>query len=495
MRTPLFCIALVAACGDNSSPPDDSPDVVVGRTITGNHLVQYRSLDKALLESEPVDMWNNVIEAQVPEGNGWSIRPGTGHRDGTFTIPDVPEGRYWLRVARRPFGETFYWTGGDHISFDEDVLGPMYPDSADDGDQLLLAVDGLSPWQESDELAYFVPEDIVFDTNLVSWPPPDPDTTDLAGRAVDWTGRSLANVDGDEPAFVVQYRTQNVAEGLDLHMPLRSANPTIAQAAGADATLDTTLTVPDALSYHLAWARDRFEEQRTAIHPSTGPSWSHGWSISALPSVVDGDLWVGIEYPLAYATDPTIFEDTTPLDLGTVAIPNPYPTSWLVDLHVVSFPVDFPLPDGTPQTLEGIIGARRSDVTRTDAVEPTITPIRLPAIADHNGFSPQSGVGVTPVVRWAPPAVGTPTSYNLKVIQAVVDPPAPYFPGWYVAAELVLPGDVTQIRLPADLLVPGNTYGIVVRAFDQPGQDVENRPFYQRATAGFADAILGPFVP
>ena len=46
------------------------------------------------------------------------------------------------------------------------------PSDADVGDRTLgsLAIDGLAPWQDGDELAWFVPEDIVFDMNLVGRP-------------------------------------------------------------------------------------------------------------------------------------------------------------------------------------------------------------------------------------------------------------------------------------------------------------------------------------
>jgi hypothetical protein len=491
-----FVLVLLAACGDNAPPVDDGVDPVpTGRTITGSHLVNYRTLDKTVLGSSETDAWDNVIEAHVPDGDGWQIAPGTGHRDGSFEIPGVADGHFWLRVARRPFGETFYWTSADHVSFDEDVLGPENPPSGDDGDQLVLDVDGLVAWEDGDELAWFVPNDVVFDTNVVSFPPPDAGTTDLAGRTVDWTGRPLANVAAGEPAYVVQYRTQTVGDGLAMHMPLRAAQPTIASTAGTDAVLDTTLTTPATFDYHFAWARDAFEAQREFVSPAAGASYAHSWSVSAIPNIVDGDLWLGIEYPLATLADPSLLEDTSPLDLGTVAIANPYPASWLIDLHVVTFPVDFPLPDGTPQSLEGVVGQRRTDVTRTDAVTPMITPIRSPKVAGKDAFVAQTGVGVTPTLSWRAPATGGATSYQIRIIQAYTDPPQPYRPGWYVAAELIVPGDVTEIRLPADLLAPATTYAAVVRAFAQPGQDVESRPFQVRADAGFADTIIGPFTP
>lgn len=495
MRSKALTLLAIAACGDNLPAPIDDEPVATGRTITGSHVVHYRELDKRELAQEPVDLWDTVVEAQVPDGDGWDVRPGVGHRDGSFEIDGVPDGHVWLRLARRPFGDTFFWTDSDHVSFDEDVLGPEQPTSANDGDELGLAVDGVAAWQDGDELAWFVPEDIVFDMNLVGFPAPAPDTTEIT-TTVDWTGRSLAQVAGDEPAFLVQYRTQDVGDGIQARAALRAAHPTIHQVAGATSTIDVTLSDPPTIPYRLAWARDAFEAERTTIHPTrVGASYAHAFNLFASPGIVDGDIWPGVEYPVASLADPSLLEGTTPLDLGTLTIPNPFPQGWLADLYVVTFPVDLPLPDGTPQTLEAVVGARRTDVTRTSPVTPTITPIRAPRIAGRDAFAEPSGVGLAPEISWTAPATGIATSHRLQVIEAVMTPPEPFRPGWYIAAELVVPGDITKIRLPADVLREGSTYAVIVRTFTQEGQDVTTQPFRTRAAASFADAVLGPFTP
>jgi len=500
MRTTLFTSALLAlvACGDNlpgTTGGDDEPSPPSGRTLTGSQVVAFRQLDHALLDEEPIDLWDTVVEAHVPDGDAWRILPGTGHRDGSFAIADVPDGHVWLRLARRPFGETFYWTDADHVAFDEDVLGPFDVPSADAGDQLRLAVDGLAPWQDPDELAWFVPDDNVFDMNLVSPKPPAPDTTDLAGQAIDWSWRALADAAPGDHAYVVQYRTQQLGAGVAVRAPIRAAQPTIRQQPGVDGTLAATLTAPAVLPYRLAFARDVFEAQRTAIHPTrTGASFNHGFSLFALPAT-DGDIWIGAEYPLATLPDPSILEGTTPLDLGELAIPNPFPRAWISDLYVVTFPVEFPMPDGSPWMLEAVVGRRSTELTAAGPATPAITPIRAPRLAGRDAFTELAAVGTTPEMSWTPPATGTPTSYRIQIIEAFTHPPEPFRPGWYIAAELIVPGDVTSVRLPADVLRPGSTYGMVVRAFAQPGADVRTQPFRTRADAGFADTVLGPFTP
>src|SRR5262249_46382016 len=157
----------------------------------------------------------------------------------------------------------------------------------------------------------------------------------------------------------------------------------------------STLAPPPVLSYHLAIALDAFEAVRTAIHPSNaGASTSHYFSISALPTLVNGEVWVGEEYPLASPADLSFLDGTTPLDAGDLPIPNPYPRAWLTDSFVSTFPVKMPMPDGTPKMLQGSIGTRRVDFS--GAITPAITPIRAPMIAGRDGFVDTTGVGFTP---------------------------------------------------------------------------------------------------
>lgn len=491
MRTSFFavafCFAFGAACGDNLAVENDAgvdTPVSAGRTLTGNHIIRFELLDGSQLENKPVDLWNTVVEAQVPDEEGWRVVPGVGHRDGTFEIAGLPEGAVWLRVASRPFGDVFYWTRADHVDFDEEVLGPSDPPRADDNDVLHVAVDGLAPWQAGDALSWFVPDDVVFDTDLMQLEPPSDGATGIASD-VDWSGRILAQVAAGDLAYVVQYRTQPLGAGIAVNAPIRAANPTIAQQPGTTGTITATLVDPPALPYYLAWARDQFEAASADVHPLAGASTGHFWGMSANPSH-DGELFIAPEYPLAYLADGSIVEGTDALDLGALAIPNPYPREWITDSYVVTFSAPLPMPDGTPKSIDAAIGTRRTEFsTKARPATPAITPARSLSI----------GGGLTPTISWQPPAIGSATSYRLQIVKAVEQPPPPYRPGWYIDAELWVPGNVTQIRVPDDVLAEGTTYAIVMRAIAQPGQDIERRPFRTSAVAAFADAVSERFSP
>lgn len=500
--TTLFLgAALIAGgCGDDESvigddAGDDTVDPPVGRTLTGSHLVNFLHLDQTVLSTEVVDLWDTLIEAHVPtEAGGWEVVPGIGHRDGTFEIAGLPDGPVWLRIAVRPFGELYLWTAADHVDFDEPVLGPSDPPRGDDGDELQIEVGGLAAWQAGDSLSWFAPDDLILGQDLLSGSGPAPGATEV-DEAIDWTGRVLADIGDGEASLVIQYRDQELIEGSLVTAPFRAATVAIHQTPGTSGVLAGTLADPPALDYRLAYARDAFEAERTAIHPTrAGASWYHDWSLTALPMLVDGEVWIGVEYPLARLVDPSVLEGTTSIDLGTLAIPNPFPRGWITDSYVVAYPLDLPMPDGSPYTLEAAIGTRRMEFGDAP-VGPGITPIRAPTIAGRDGFEDLDGVGVTPELAWDAPATGTATAYRVLIIEAVPNPPFPYRPGWYQTTELWVPGDVTAVRVPVDVLVPGTTYSALVRAFDQDGQDIETRPYRTAGRYAFADALLGRFTP
>jgi hypothetical protein len=63
-------------------------------------------------------------------------------------------------------------------------------------------------------------------------------------------------------------------------------------------------------------------------------------------------------------------------------------------------------------------------------------------------------------------------------------------------ATLVMPGSVTTITLPRDLLrTDGTIYAIEIRAISQPDQDVASAPFRSGMPLGYADLLTNYFIP
>src|SRR5258706_14934746 len=97
-------LALIVVAGCGGSNPIDAPDAAIdppdaplaSRTVTGTVVDRHVTLDGEA--AAPVDLSTFPIAAFVPPAFD-RIFQGTGAADGTFTIPDVPEGTYYLQFG------------------------------------------------------------------------------------------------------------------------------------------------------------------------------------------------------------------------------------------------------------------------------------------------------------------------------------------------------------------------------------------------------------
>jgi hypothetical protein len=97
---------------------------------------------------------------------------------------------------------------------------------------------------------------------------------------------------------------------------------------------------------------------------------------------------------------------------------------------------------------------REAAVTATVATTPTLGPVRFVQYEDGgSAFTPRSGVGTTPLLKWTAPAIGTPTGYVVRV--ARLDNVGGATRGSFISA---IATTATSLRLPPGLLEAGKTY-------------------------------------
>jgi len=90
------------------------------------------------------------VAAQVPQEDGTFLRfTGTGSSDGTYAIPNVPGGYYWLQIA--PLNS--YWTSASNFDFGTDLVGtPLSGTTTNALTTFEGTVNGLDPWVSGDYL-------------------------------------------------------------------------------------------------------------------------------------------------------------------------------------------------------------------------------------------------------------------------------------------------------------------------------------------------------
>lgn len=500
-RCVLPALSLLAACGGDPAAPHREAGAAT-RTITGHERAHAALLDGTDTGFFPSDLSAAVIEAHVPDGAGWRVVPGYGRSDGTFAIPGVPEaGHFWLRVARRPVGHDFYWTDADAIDFDTTSVGPLEVEGSAGSSKVRVRAGGLSPWQEGDRLAWYAPDALDVSDDLagdLGEGLPQPGDTALDGFTFDWLGRPVIRVDEGDRAWLVQTRRLEGDAGAAYRTPVAAFTPAPVRQGtdGAPIELSGTFASPPSIEVRLAWDRPAFEALRPAIHPAhTGALSSAGGRVFAHAGARDdGSLWFGFEFGLLDLEDPggMMADD----DLGAFALGNPYPDAWVMQSFAATWPVEVPFDfgDDVPRPLEATV-AVRSRTLSSDGhpLAPQIGPVGGVRLGGASLDDGASGVAPEAELSFDAPALGAATGYLVQVVEAVRTPPEPFAPGWYLAAQLWLPGDVARVRMPHGLLRPGGTYVLVIRAFRDEGQDLRGHPARTAVESAFADRVAGPF--
>ncbi len=512
MNTPLrnaLILAALAACGDTATQPRESTtsdpapvEAPKTRTITGHEIFHSELVDGTPAGSVPNDLYSTVIEAHFPGAEGFTVVPGYGLSDGTFTIPGAPaEGHYWLRIVRRPFGHDFFWTDASEIDFDTTSLGPLEFESSASSSVVTVSAGGLSPWQEGDRLSWYAPDALNVSDNVANELAeglPEVGATVIDGLSFDWLGRPAIRVEEGDPAWLVQSRVVESDGGAAYRTPVAALTPAPIHMGtnGAPVEISGTFSSPPSQDVRVAWDREAFEGLATSIHPErTGEILYADGAVSAHPGVrEDGSLRFGFEYGLLFLEEYGAMLEND--DLGTFAIGNPYPASWALQSFSVTWPVDVPFDfgDDVPRQLEATIAVRSRTLSSDAApLRPKIAPVGKVRLGGSELDGEVDGVAADAELSIEAPALGEATGYLVQVVEAVIAPPEPYFPGWYLAAQLWLPGDVTSVRMPHGLLQPGSSYVLLVRAFADEGQDLRTKPTRTAIESAFADRVTGVF--
>jgi hypothetical protein len=117
-------------------------------------------------------------------------------------------------------------------------------------------------------------------------------------------------------------------------------------------------------------------------------------------------------------------------------------------------------------------------------IAPVLGPVLSPRIAGNDAFVPQSGVGLTPVISWDPPALGTATSYRLEIFSAD-----------FSTSITVFVRAGTSFVVPPGMLTAGQQYFAVITSQSAP-HDTLNAPAYRGGVPSyFTDCSTAGFTP
>jgi hypothetical protein len=518
MRFRASCVVFVASalgCSGKSSAP---------RTVSGAFTTVYRT-DDGVETSKPGNNTGTnlkVVAAWVHSDSGYSrypiSQPDGGAADGGFSIEGVPSGPYFLEIDQDSInnglgvGPPRYYAS--FVAFtssspDLSALEQGRPDqttSLQKGADLTVSLDGLSPWNpgpqkptafwlgESDRLTFFgsqIDEGIFLASGVslaagattqskkVSWGPFDPGPP------------GLPDASKGDVEFIAQLSAVSVGSGASLGNKsavtrfARVADLTLAD--GRSATRSLTLSAAPqtgSLSGKIAgsqWSA-LLKEANPAMEPVGG---GQILRVIAYPGEVGFPHQIRrLPIELASMLSPPLVD----VDYGTTSYGQFLGPQWQeVRNYELVASVDVPRP-GTSDTFNTSVSFESDELMpAAGAIAPVVGPPRSPKIQGLNAFQAQSGVGLTPIISWSPPSVGSPTSYSVSIAVVSGDP-------LYQALAFSVYG-ATSLQIPPGFHQKGATYSLVISSVQAPWDTLDAPPLRAGVPFALAPSAGAVFAP
>ena len=493
-------LGLAAACGGGSGGSGGGSDT---RTVTGQRLWNYLSLNSSTgaltVTQEPATTndTSTYIRAQLLDG---TRLPGTyNNTTGNFSIPNVPSGQYWL--VRYDYSYVLTDASAVDLSLKQAGRSTVaYPTAQTD---VTFNVGGLTNWKADDYLVFYD-----FNSNLYSQSELDAYThapvvgdNMLSGMIVDWhapldAGGPLPLVDttrGDAPQLVHMVTTPNGAgENLQIGSRLYVPSSPLTLASGSPATLTGNFaSLATNTSVNVNYNRAEFTLYRSQYNPNKVQRPARITFMDTPGATAHGFVGAGLDVLYCANTPPT----TTNLALGAIDVPAPPRGFERVVMAGDRYTMSWTAPGASHAwTLAGRVYTYSTTLPTSSApVRPLVSPARNPMINGASLFADRTGVGLTPTLSWTQPDLGTPKGYIITVWHLTNSS------GWTSGtdvARLIVPGNLTSVKLPAGILSAGEAYAIQIRAVVDGGWNPTAAPYLNnRFPYGFADTLTNMIRP
>lgn len=473
-------LAMMTPAPDMATP-DLAPTIplITGKVMDRHYLPT--TVDNGTTMDQPRDLSAVAVAAYVRDNDKgtFTTYPGQGKADGTFSIPNVPEGStFSVRVGNRFILET----QSRSLTLGEDRLGRPNAPLATKRVDLILDITNLSPLGDYDDLSIFTPgvdasmASLLTNTN----DPPLPGENRIANVAFNFSAfLPQPRLYNNDPAYLSQLAGSLNGNTLTL-ASLRSLGPTaltVNDVAGVGGTLRGALgaTTQDQ-SASFDWRRSAFTGALAgAVHPKGALRALDlyvlprpGGYVRRAPPFSPALLHMHTEQDMA--TPP----DTTDLRTGALRYGNPFPAAWgqmgvaeaTVAISGLAFSgFDYRAKIGYLADLASF---------QNNPVRPPLSPVsglflKVPA-GEKDLRSQVLAAGLNPTLRWTAPQQGTPDRYQVRVIQRSDNP---------TNRDLevaVIETTGTQIVIPPDVLKQGVQHYVVVRALQGGGPLVAGTP-------------------
>jgi hypothetical protein len=455
--------------------------------------------------------------ALVPQTDGSLQRlQGAANADGSFSIPDVPAGSYWLQMNP----EENYWTTTSDFDYGQDVVGRPGAGAAQSTTTFDYSISGIAPpAAEGDYLA--VQTDV---RNIGSLPVPSlllPNTSTLSidlpvTSGIDWSQITTLYVSqhqlvtsGNFSGYLLgpSQTLPNIAFTSGGTNPINatlSAGPTASLSLKIDGTAWTplassvgpgnpTLSFSDFSLFVQPYVNDRYA--LPAIISQAGPDL--GLIRPATPVIGINQFTLSDSYGCAFSLGTFapalpgigIAPILTDVDYGTLSYSDPYPSNWLrVFQYCQASTVTLPRPNSAGVTDTFIVANNATIAPPPGPVTPILSSVQSPMLNGRSLFNSATLTTTTLNLSWAPPAIGQPIGYFVEVyqLQTLSSGTTEYIGAGNYAT--------TQTSLTLPFISPNNTYVFAILAAADGNANIETSPLRHKLPIAESGLVSAPFV-
>lgn len=489
-------------------------------TVTPNGTIHISWVDTFWDENGPSNVpfnWtpvSSLVAALVLQPDG-TVRTliGTGGADGQLSIPNVPAGYFWLRVAPT----AMYWTSSSTIDLGADYNGPHTPlalDAPVTTTTLNFNVSGIEPATGGYVQVNLDRPGLQFDRTLLGSETSITTSLKLSTN-IDWS-----QVKG---GHVLEYKPVPLGtlSGTALGPSATLRNLTLTN--GATNTIDTELAPSPTASLNLSIMGSAWAPLFDHVAPAPATPLSTPFSVAVDPDITNGsprgNLLMGrtiqLLAPQGIITDPGWNAFAAPIrsrcsasfpfspffvppiappilltnvDMGTVQYGDPFPATWTRYFEICQqATVDVPGADGSASQ-KMILTNGATVALPGSPVGPITGPVENPTINDMSLFTPDTITAPAITLKWVKPNLGNPTGYTIRVMSPLTLPSGTST----YATNAILSTATTSVTLPPEVMQSGKTYLIVITAVTDGRANMETKPRRTGVPMANAEVVSAP---
>src|SRR2546426_960581 len=485
--------------------------------VTPSGTVNGSKVDTFWTAAGPVNVpfdWTKVIvspRALVPDSDGSIlVLTSSVNSDGTFNIPNVPGGYYWLQ-----FGGEAFWTSSSTFDLGTDFSGQRISITAGrETTTFDFNVTGLDPVQSQDQFAFV--SDLDFPPGI-STPLPIVGSTTLVGST-----QSNGNLDFSriKTGFLLQYEPEALGSisGVALGPELTLSNLSFTD--GTTNTIAGTLVPSPRSSFDLSVTGSKWAPLFDNVGSAPATPVGADLSVSVEPFITGQNvmpspsLLRNLSLPLFFANpvsntggfeaagsllvsscpdatssslllpaQPPILSDQS---FGTLQYGDPFPSAWpRVFAFCETASVQIPVP-GASSTSTFLLGYGESTMLPTSPISPLTAPVQNPTINGSSLFSANTLNTVSVTLSWSQPDGMVPYGYQVVPFGLMTLPDGS--PGYLAAGRFFTAK--TSVTLPT--LEAGKTYVFAITAKVDGRANVEASPLRSALPTAFASVVSAP---